>query len=201
MFQNPHNPYPAMKNLLLLLLPLMMLSCCEDDDAVPQPAIPPPCVEVACETEDEFFGKAIRNGECWKADTAFFFKSSTKTSIYLDDVPINGIEEGLIVSFFHNANLEDTLWFDINDFRDPAPHIASARYSYREFHGVAGSFSFLFGHELTYEDYLLIDYFNADTSIIEGHFQVYFPDGSVNSYINAPDSMRFGCGSFRARAL
>jgi hypothetical protein len=188
-----------MKKLSLLFCPVLLMLCCEDN-VVPQPSLPPPpppCLEVECETEDEFFGKAIMNGECWVADYTTFRYGKT---IRLGMFEIDGIGEKLSIGLGDNTDLKDTIWLG-----SPAGHghlnIGSAYYGYNEFHSSAGGFDFPYPHPLTYEDFLIIDYFNADTSILEGHFQVRFPNRSVVSFVNAPDTMRLGCGSFRVRAL
>jgi hypothetical protein len=186
------------RNIYLLFF--VLLSCCDDGDAIPQPPPPPACLEVVCETEEEFYGKAIMNGECWKADITNLDVSPGGTfSINLNKYEVNGIGEGLSIVLYKNANLEDTLWIGFTNSGNPSHEVAPSYYGYQNFHGLEGEFSFPFGTELTYKDYLLIDYFNADTSIVEGRFQVRFPSGSVNSYINAPDTMRRGCGSFRVK--
>ena len=108
-----------MKKLLLLLLPVMYLSCCDDDDAVPQP--PPACLEVLCETEEEFFGKAIRNSECWIADYVRW--GGYGSVIYLYQERPDGFTEFLGLSLHHNSDLSDTLWLGFTNSGNPAPNI------------------------------------------------------------------------------
>ncbi|WP_367391450.1 hypothetical protein [Lewinella sp. LCG006] len=189
-----------MKKLLLLLLPVMYLSCCDDDDAVPQPPPPPACLEVLCETEEEFYGKAIMNGECWVADWVDLHLSpGGEYSIHLNKNEVDGVSEGLSILLFYNTILDDTIWIGSNSFTNPSPSTASSFYGYRGVDASLGTFGFEHGLEPTYTDYLLIDYFNADTSIIEGRFQISFSNRSMSSFANAPDSMRLGCGSFRVK--
>lgn len=189
-----------MKNLQICLLFFTFLSCGEDDDTVPQPLPPPACLEVTCETAGEYFGKAIMNGECWMADWVDLHRSpGGEYSIHLNKNEVDGVGEGLSIFLFGNTILDDTIWVGNNSFTNPSPTIASSFYDYRGIDASLGVFKFQSGAELTYTDYLLIDYFNADTSIMEGRFQVHFPKRSVSSFANAPDSMRLGCGSFRVK--
>ena len=185
-----------MKKLLLLLLPVMYFSCC-DDDAVPQPPPPPACLEVVCETEEEFFGKAIRNSECWIADYVKF--RGPGSSIYLYQERPDGFTERLSFPLNRNTDLSDTIWLGFTNSGNPSPHIVYANYGYNTDHGVLGGFIFEYGSAPSYEDFLIIDYFNADTSILEGHFQVNFPPADPIPFVNPPDSMRLGCGSFRVK--
>ncbi|MDV7396808.1 hypothetical protein RZS08_35750, partial [Arthrospira platensis SPKY1] len=63
-------------------------------------------------------------------------------------------------------------------------------------------FGFSPDSELTYQDFLLIDDFSADTTIVEGRFQVRFPKRSVSNFVtHAPDTMNIRCGKFRAKAF
>ncbi|WP_367391451.1 hypothetical protein [Lewinella sp. LCG006] len=188
-----------MKKFQICLLFFAFLSCCDDDDAVPQPPPPPACLEVVCETEEEFYGKAIMNGECWVADEVRLYGDEGVNFIDLNKNQVNDIRQGLSIEIIKNANLHDTLWIGLANSDNPEPNLALTYYGYFDSHSSVGEFDFAFGTELTFEDYLLIDYFNADTSIIEGRFQVRFPNRSVNSFVNAPDSMLLGCGSFRVK--
>ena len=185
-----------MKKLALLICPILLLACCDDDDMVPQPSTPPPCVEVLCETEEELFGKAILNGVCWMADYTFLLPGKT---IFLARSEGNGIEGGLSINLEQATDLQDTIWLWRHATTDPAPNLVSCNYSYSEGPSSVGEFDFHSTAEPTYEDFLIIDYFNADTSLIEGRFRVRFSDRRVNSFVNAPDTMRLGCGSFRVQ--
>jgi hypothetical protein len=174
--------------------------CCDDDDGIPEPPPPPPvfnCEEVSCEPHEEFYGKCVMNQWCWIADGIFVDYSPSRMILTFGKNEVDGIGERLSIKIYSNTNLQDTIWIGTTDSGNPEPNIAPTYYGYTEDGGSAGTFNFMFGQELTYEDYLLIDYYNADTSIIEGQFQVRFPERAVNSYVNAPDTMRLSCGSFR----
>ena len=186
-----------MKKFQICLLFFAFLSCCDDDDAIPQPPPPPACLEVVCETEEEFFGKAIRNSECWIADYVRF--RGPGSSIYLYQERSDGFTERLSFPLNRNTDLSDTIWLGFTNSGNPSPHIVYANYGYNTDHGVLGGFIFEYGSAPSYEDFLIIDYFNADTSILEGHFQVNFPPANPIPFVNPPDSMRLGCGSFRVK--
>ncbi|WP_367391452.1 hypothetical protein [Lewinella sp. LCG006] len=186
-----------MKKFQICLLFFVFLSCCDDDDAVPQPPPPPACLEVLCETEEEFFGKAIRNSECWIADYVRF--RGPGSSIYLYQERPDGFTEVLSFPLNRNTDLSDTIWLGFTNSGNPSPHIVSASYRYDTDHGVLGGFRFEYGSAPSYQDFLIIDYFNADTSILEGHFQINFPPANPIPFVNPPDSMRLGCGSFRVK--
>ena len=186
-----------MKKFQICLLFFAFLSCCDDDDTVPQPPTPPACLEVVCETEEEFFAKAIRNSECWIADYVRWDGSGSSIDFF-QGRPDN-ITEGLSFPLNRNTDLSDTIWLGFTNSGNPAPNIVSGKYIYFDLHVIYGSFKFEYGSEPTYRDYLLIDYFNADTSILEGHFQVNFPPANPIPFVNPPDSMRLGCGSFRVK--
>jgi len=190
-----------MKKLSCFLLAVLLYSCDKDKAA---PALPVDCAEMECPVTEEFYGVGLMNGECWVADGAVIDTfSRVNFLIILAGAEFDGITENLLFSISRAAELQDTIWLGWNrSFTNPRPNVADTWYSYMEDHSVAGEFKFGVGTEVTYNDYLLIDYFNADTSIVEGRFEVRFPERSVNSFVtHAPDSMHIRCGKFRAKAL
>jgi hypothetical protein len=185
-----------MKNLILLLV-IIILSCCgEDDEAIPQPMIKD-CTELDCPHEDEFYGKAVMNDESWLADWIYTDLTSSSLAVFLLKAGPDNIGEQLVFTIYNNSNWQDTIWLGSPYSNDPPPNFARAIYDYSEGHSSVGYFRFNTGDPPTGDDYLLIDDVNADTTIIEGRFQVRFPIRSVNSYVTAPDTMRLGCGRFR----
>jgi hypothetical protein len=74
--------------------------------------------------------------------------------------------------------------------------LGSIGYIYSEPSGVSGSFRIPPGQG-TKNDFLIIDYYNADTTILEGRFQCTFKEGSAASWVNAPDSLVLTDGSFK----
>ncbi|WP_367388763.1 hypothetical protein [Lewinella sp. LCG006] len=188
--------YPA-----LMALFFGAVACCEDPvmDVVKEE---PSCDEVECAIQDEFYGVGLLNGECWYAERGWIDSSNPYVlSIYLAANTTNEIIDELSFIVNDETALSDTIWLGWAYSNIPIPNVASTRYAYIEDHSNVGSFSFERDSPLTYQDYLLIDYFNADTTIVEGHFQVKLPHRSVNSFVtHAPDSMNIRCGRFRANA-
>ncbi|MDV7397687.1 hypothetical protein RZS08_40175, partial [Arthrospira platensis SPKY1] len=100
------------------------------------------------------------------------------------------------------TSLRDTIWLGGTYSDVEIPGLARSSYNYLEDHTIAGSFRFAPTDTLTYKDFLLIDDFNADTTIVEGRFQVRFPRRSVSNFVtHAPDTMNIRCGKFRAKAF
>jgi hypothetical protein len=189
-----------MKMLSCFLLAVLLYSCDKDKAA---PALPVGCEEMDCPVTEEFYSVGLINEECRAAKAVITtFSSTLSFSIRLFGGEVNGISEDLTFGINQITSLNDTIWLGWNSFTNPKPNIARAWYSYMEDHSLAGGFQFGVGTEVTYNDYLLIDYFNADTSIVEGRFQVRFPKRSVSNFVtHAPDTMNIRCGKFRAKAL
>ena len=187
------------KAAIYLLFATFIAACGEDDDTIPQPPVPPvvACEEVECTHEDEFFGKAIMNGECWKTEWTLYLLDDSVLDISLGLPHSVGIGEMLTIRVNPDSDLNDTLWLSSPINIDPPANNAFTIYTYIETDAIAGHFQLPVDAPPTGEDYLLFDYINEDTSILEGRFQVNFPIRGVNSYVNAPDSMRLECGAFR----
>jgi hypothetical protein len=189
-----------MKKLSCFLLAVLLYSCDKDKAA---PALPMDCAEMDCPVTEEFYSVGLMNGECRAAKAVkTAFSSTFSFSIRLFGGEVNGISEELTFSINPMTTLQDTIWLGWNSFTNPRPNVAHTWYSYMEDHSVAGEFKFGVGTEVTYNDFLLIDYFNADTSIVEGRFEVRFPERSVSGFVtHAPDTMHIRCGKFRAKAF
>ncbi|WP_282776190.1 hypothetical protein [Phaeodactylibacter xiamenensis] len=188
--------------LLNMILFSFLISCCNDDDMMikePDDMVVD-CTEMDCSTQEDFYGVGVMNGECWESDFSQLeiFDSSWKLMITLGKEESNGIDGRLFFIINELTNLSDTIWLGFSYSNVSTPNlIASVGYTYLEDHSIVGDFDFSSDDELTYNDFLIIDYFNQDTSIVEGHFQVRFPQRSVNHFVNAPDSMNIQCGRFR----
>jgi hypothetical protein len=185
----------------LLLLTLLFLGCKDDEPTVQTPTAD--CEDVACPAAtQEFYGTGLMNGACWEAawvgiDTF----STTELNIVMTETAVDGIYGRLYLIVNQVTNLLDTIWIG-GDSNNMTPNLAYAWFYYIEDHSIVGDFTFRPLDVLTYKDFLLIDYFNADTTIVEGRFQVHFPRRLINPFVtHAPDSMRIECGRFRARAL
>lgn len=190
--------------LTVLLICAVLLSCCKnDDDIVEQPYDKLDCTQVDCPISQEFYGVGMMNDACWKSDFAVLEPvSSFSLAISLNKNEINGIREGLTISINKKTELLDTIWLGWADFANQVPNLAYARYSYSEGNSSAGKFDFAPDVPVTKEDFLVIDFINEDTSIVEGRFQLRFSRRSVSSFVtHAPDSMRFQCGKFRAKEI
>lgn len=188
------------KSFYFLCLVLVTISCCQDHGVEPITVVPN-CDNLDCPILTEFFGVGLMNGQCWSADATYIDPlSSSSLSITLGKNEINGIGENLRFIINDVTNLADTIWLGWTDVTMPVPNVAEARYFYTESHSSAGKFDFAPDSELTYSDFLIIDYINEDTSIVEGHFQVNFSRKLVsNLVVNAPDSMNLQCGQFKSK--
>lgn len=190
-------------NYLFIVFSIITISCCDDDMTMEPDRDGIDCSEIDCLVIEEFYGKGMVNSACWTTDlTNIDHSGNTHFSITLWGETTNGIDEQLRIRIINTADLNDTIWLGWVDFANPSPNIASARYFYTEGSSFAGDFDFGSDSELTYDDYLLIDSFNADTSIVEGRFKVRFPRRNINNFVtHAPDTMRIECGSFRVKEL
>ncbi|NBC05563.1 MAG: hypothetical protein GVY26_00025 [Bacteroidetes bacterium] len=186
--------------ILIIFTAISLLgSCREEDSGKPETAVSGiNCDTVSCPIPTDFYGAGLMNGECWFAEAAIFDRILTDGYLLQMGFVVNGISENIIFDLSRDVNLEDTIWLARGNVDDSRPNIGKAWYSYSEGHSIAGGFDFTKNAPPTYEDYLLIDYFNEDTTLLEGRFKLRFTDRSVNSFVtHAPDSMRFECGRFR----
>ena len=188
-------------SFILLLFAILFISCTDDNDVVEPFIVELDCEQIDCPVTEEFYGIGLMNDECWMSAYAVLDPfTPLALSVIIGKGETNGIAESLSFSINKQTDLSDTIWLGWTDYTNPIPNIAFAHYSYSEDHSSAGGFRFSSNSALTYEDFLLIDYMNEDTSIVEGRFQLRFSEKSVSNFVtHAPDTMRFECGSFRAR--
>ena len=169
------------------------------DDPQPMPS-EVNCAEVDCVIEDSFYGKGLLNGECWTTPFVGINPlSSRDINIILGDPEINGQRGELHLTFAKSStNLQDTIWLGRLPTSNSPSNFGGAQYLYWEDHTPVGRFKFAPNAPFTYQDYLLIDDFNADTTMISGRFQLRFVERNIASFVqHAPDSMTIKCGSFR----
>jgi hypothetical protein len=186
---------------LNMILFSFLISCCNDDDMmIKEPdGMVVDCSEMDCSTQEDFYGVGVMNEECWIADNTEL-EINTPSAMMLVNLrkyESNSIDGYLYFIINKLTDLNDTIWLGFSYSNVPIPNVARTKYTYLEDHSIVGDFDFSPDDELTYNDFLIIDYFNQDTSIVEGHFQVRFPQRSVNHFVNAPDSMNIQCGRFR----
>lgn len=186
---------------LNMILFSFLISCCNDDDMmIKEPdGMVVDCSEMDCSTPGDFYGVGVMNEECWIADNTEL-EINTPSAMMLVNLrkyESNSIDGYLYFIINKLTDLNDTIWLGFSYSNVPIPNVARTKYTYLEDHSIVGDFDFSPDDELTYNDFLIIDYFNQDTSIVEGHFQVRFPQRSVNHFVNAPDSMNIQCGRFR----
>jgi hypothetical protein len=186
---------------LNMILFSFLISCCNDDDMmINEPdGMVVDCTEMDCSTQEDFYGAGVMNEECWIADNTEL-EINTPSAMMLVNLrkyESNSIDGYLYFIINKLTDLNDTIWLGFSYSNVPIPNVARTKYTYLEDHSIVGDFDFSPDDELTYNDFLIIDYFNQDTSIVEGHFQVRFPQRSVNHFVNAPDSMNIQCGRFR----
>ena len=186
--------------LLIVLFSLLLASCQKDKNGSPQTtSAGVNCDTVSCPVPTEFYGAGLMNGGCWFAEGTFFDRILSNGYYIILAFNVNGIEQRLSFDISRNVDLQDTVWLARGNVDDAQPNTGKAWYSYHEGDAVAGDFQFAKNAPPTYEDYLLIDYFNEDTTLLEGRFKLRFTDRSVSAFVEdiAPDSMRFECGRFR----
>ena len=80
------------------------------------------------------------------------------------------------------------MWIEAFDVTSSFTDRVILNYSYQDYSGLSGGFGIPTGQG-TKDDYLIIDYYNADTSILEGRFQCKFKEGSAASWVNVPDGL------------
>ena len=182
----------------------LLFSCCKnDDDMIGLPIKELDCTQIECTSIDEFYGVGLMNNNCWISDYSVLDPFSPfAMSIIIGKEETNGISESLRFVVNNETKFSDTIWLGGADFVNVVPGVAHSSYYYDEGGSSAGVFDFNPDVEFNKTDFLLIDYINEDTSIVEGRFQMRFSRRNVNGFvIQAPDTMRFQCGSFRAKKL
>ncbi len=186
------------KTILLIIISAMTLTACQKENTGTNEPTRINCEEIVCESEEAFFATCLINEECKEAVGAgFLYSSNNNILIILGIDQVNGIGEQLFISVSEEADLDSKISLGWNN-GSRSPQIVHAWYQYSQGASVAGYFEFEKSDELQEEDYLIIDYYNGDTTILEGHFQVNFPHKRVSSFVtHAPDSMRIECGQFR----
>ncbi len=170
-----------MKPLLVsILFGVLLSSCGKNDDTKPVGHTGIDCSAVDCLPLNDYAASALMNGACWQADWARIdtFSMPNDISIYISGGVTNGIWELFIININDLTNLEGGFYSNL-----PIANIARISYDYLDDLVPAGCFDFKPTDGITYKDFLIIDYFNADTTIIEGRFQVRFPDKTVNTII------------------
>lgn len=189
--------------IVIASLAVLTLSCKEEMTIDKPQQSELRCEEIECSIVADFYGVGIMQNDCWTADASYIdLLSSSSLSITLGKNEINGIGENLRFVINDVTDLADTIWLGWTDVTIPAPNIAEARYFYTEGHSSAGKFDFEPYSELTSKDFLIIDYINEDTSIVEGRFQVYFTRKIMSSFVpNAPEEMNIRCGRFKSKEL
>ncbi|KGE88916.1 hypothetical protein [Phaeodactylibacter xiamenensis] len=188
-----------MKGSIFFVVLVVFWGCCQDDDLQPMPG-KVDCSEVDCMIEDEFYGSGLLNRECWTTSFVGISPLSEDDLIIIfGDPDINGIRGELrFVLEKSRINLQDTIWLGKRSSSSDPTNFASARYIYLEGNTPVGGFDFMLDAPFTFLDFLLIDGYNADTSLIYGQFQLRFPESNVSSFVtHAPDSMNIKCGSFK----
>lgn len=143
----------------------------------------------------EYHGTYLFNNECRSPELNVFRSASNR--FYIQLIKTGPISEDLTFTISKKSNLEDTLFLETLPGFIPSLEKADVLYSYIE-GGIVGSWEIPNGSG-TKQDFLIIDYFNEDTTIIEGRFQCKFQTRDVNSFVNAPDTLNISCGSFKLK--
>jgi len=150
----------------------------------------PPC------EHDDFHVSFRFNDSCATQTYIRFEKLGSDFHISSGRTHTEEIGQFLHVFFLKESNLNDTLWIDSINSNSSANDKVSVRYSYVESSGISGGYNIIPGQG-TRNDYMIIDYYNADTTIIEGRFQCKFTEGSAASWVGAPDTIVITDGSFK----
>ncbi len=183
-----------MKNLSIFLIVITCFFACEKEEPVP-PIPTMPIYDVPCEVE-EYFGSFLQNGECFVENEVRLRVTNTGRSVIIGKSGI--IPEALWLIISSEANLKDTLFLETRGFLTRAGN-ASVFYSYSSGDQSFGTFGISQGTG-TKKDFLIIDYFNADTTEMMGRFQCRFNDRSIaEPPVVAPDTMVITEGYFRVK--
>ncbi len=180
-----------MKNLSIFLIVITCFFACEKEEPVP-PMPTMPIYDVPCEVE-EYYGAFLQNGECFVDNEVTLLVTNIDRIFRIGKQGM--IPEGINLSISHEANLMDTL------FLRPVAGVnnASVLYTYRLGDSSGGTFSISPGTG-TDQDFIIIDYFNADTTEMMGRFQCRFNDRSIaEPPVVAPDTMVITEGYFRVK--
>jgi hypothetical protein len=170
----------------LVIICVLFQSCCKEE--MPPPI--PPC------EHDDFHVTYRFNDSCVTETFVQFSKDGEDFAIKSGRTHSEEIAQFLNILILEESNLNDTLWIEGFDVTSSFTDRVIFTYSYVESSGISGGFRIRPGQG-TKDDYLIIDYYNADTTILEGRFQCKFKEGSAASWVNAPDSLKLSEGSFK----
>jgi hypothetical protein len=174
-----------MRQLFYLSL-IIVIGCEKMDNTKPQE-------KPICEHQ-EFHGTFLLNNNCIKTNSNKFSKEGDD---YIISLRKSGIFlEGIRFNFTTGQNLKDTLFLE-SSFNLKSNQ-CGVFYTYFEGASVVGSWDIPKGKG-TKNDYLIIDEFNSDTTIIGGRFQCKFQTKTINPFVNAPDTLNISCGSFKLK--
>jgi hypothetical protein len=176
--------------IITLLSGMLALLACEKEKAQPAET----CLD-ACPHEG-FHAVFLKNGECFNSVNSKFRFDGGDIALRFRNG--NLINESLLIYINPNYDFEDTLWLESFYLLNPQPSKAYVLYSYVQDDQVFAGWTIPAGKS-TKEDYLIIDYFNEDTTIIEGRFQCRFQESWNGGAIEIPDSLVITCGSFRVQ--
>ena len=172
---------------IFVIISILFYISCEKTES------PKPICKTICEHGD-FHGVFLLNDKCFSSDNLIFTKDG---DYYLINLRKSGpISEGVSFVIFPTANFKDTLFLE-SSFNLKVNE-CGVFYNYFEGASVAGSWD-IPKDKGTNHDFLIIDSFNSDTTIIEGRFQCKFQERFVNLFVNAPDTLNISCGSFKIK--
>jgi hypothetical protein len=176
--------------IIALLSGMLALLACEKEKAQPSEK----CLD-ACPHEG-FHAVFLKNGECFTSVNSEFWFDGGRIALNFYNGSL--INETLLISLDFNSNFKDTLWLETFNALNPDPLKARILYSYSQDDQLLAGWRIPAGKG-TKEDFLVIDYFNEDTTIIEGRFQCRFQENWNGGAIEIPDSLVITCGSFRVQ--
>ncbi len=181
-----------MKNLSIFLIVITCFFACEKEE----PAPPMPIYDVPCEVE-EYYGAFLQNGECFVSNEAILRITNNNSRAFR--IGKQGtIPEGINFTVSHEADLKDTLFLETRGIAGRVGN-ASVFYSYAIGDSDGGGFRITSGTG-TDQDFIIIDYFNADTTEMMGRFQCRFNTRSIaEPPVVAPDTMVITEGYFRVK--
>jgi hypothetical protein len=176
--------------IITLLSGMLTLLACEKEKAQPAEA----CLD-ACPHEG-FHAVFLKNGECFTSVNSEFWFDGGRIALNFPNG--NLINETLSISISPNSDFSDTLWLETPNTFNTSVSKADVIYAYTQDDQLFADWTIPAGKG-TKEDYLIIDYFNEDTTIIEGRFQCRFQESGSGGAIEIPDSLVLTCGSFRVQ--
>jgi hypothetical protein len=177
--------------IIALFSGMLALLACEKEKAKPAEA----CLD-AC-PRDGFHAVFLKNGECYYSVNSTF-RTGIGGQIALDIYDGSLISESLSIYLNPSSDFGDTLWLETLNLLNPQPSKAYVLYAYTQDDQLFAGWTIPAGKG-TKEDFLVIDYFNEDTTIIEGRFQCRFQESWNGGAIEIPDSLVISCGSFRVQ--